>query len=49
MEKNTGLLNKVIDLERKNIPISATLIRNDYIKESKYIENFIYSDIIKKN
>lgn len=41
--------NRLVDLERKNIPISATLIRNDYIKESKYIENFIYSDIIKKN
>lgn len=41
--------NRLVDLERKNIPISATLIRNDYIKERKYIENFIYSDIIKKN
>lgn len=41
--------NRLVDLERKNIPISATLIRNDYIKESKYIENFICSDIIKKN
>lgn len=41
--------NRLVDLERKNIPISATLIRNDYIKESKYIENFVYSDIIKKN
>lgn len=41
--------NRLVDLERKNIPISATLIRNDYIKESKYIENFIYLDIIKKN
>ncbi len=41
--------NRLVDLERKNIPISATLIRKDYIKESKYVENFIYSDIIKKN
>ncbi len=41
--------NRLVDLERKNIPISATLIRKDYLKESKYIEKFIYSDIIKKN
>lgn len=41
--------NRLVDLERKNIPISATLIRKDYIKESKYVENFIYSDIIRKN
>ena len=41
--------NRLVDLERKNIPISATLIRKDYLKESEYIEKFIYSDIIKKN
>ena len=41
--------NRLVDLERKNIPISATLIRKDYLKESKYIEKFIYSDIINKN
>ena len=41
--------NRLVDLERKNIPISATLIRKDYLKESKYIEKFIYTDIIKKN
>lgn len=40
--------NRLVDLERKNVPISATLIRKDYLKESEYIENFIYLDIIKK-
>lgn len=40
--------NRLVDLERKNIPISSTIIRKNYKENSKYIENFIYSDLNKK-
>lgn len=40
--------NRIVDLERKNIPISSTIIRKNYKENSKYIENFIYSDLNKK-
>lgn len=40
--------NRLVDLERKNIPISSTIIRKNYKENSNYIENFIYSDLNKK-
>lgn len=40
--------NRIVDLERKNIPISSTIIRKNYKENSNYIENFIYSDLNKK-
>lgn len=40
--------NRLIDLERKKIPISSTIVRENYEENSKYIENFIYLDLNKK-
>lgn len=40
--------NRLIDLERKKIPISSTIVRENYEKSSKYVENFIYLDLNKK-
>lgn len=37
--------NRIVDLERKIIPISSTQIRKDYKNHSEYIEKFIFSDI----
>ena len=37
--------NRVVDLERRNVPISATQIRKNYELNYKYIESFILSDI----
>lgn len=40
--------NRIVDLERKQIPISSTMVRKNYEENSKYIENFIYSDLNKR-
>ncbi len=37
--------NRIVDLERKTIPINATKIRNNYNENKEYIENFILSDL----
>lgn len=36
--------NRIVDLERKNIPINAETIRNNYEKNSKYLEDFVLHD-----
>ena len=41
--------NRIVDLERKNIPINATKIRNNYYENKEYIENFILSDLLNRN
>lgn len=43
-----NIKNRVVDLERKQIPISSTMVRKNYEENSKYIENFIYSDLNKR-
>ena len=37
--------NRIVDLERKNIPINATEIRKNYNENKEYIENFILLDL----
>lgn len=43
-----NIRNRIVDLERKQIPISSTIVRKNYEENSKYIENFIYSDLNKR-
>ncbi len=43
-----NIRNRIVDLERKQIPISSTMVRKNYEENSKYIENFIYSDLNKR-
>lgn len=37
--------NRLVDIEKKQIPISASLIRADLNTNSKYLENTVYSDL----
>ena len=37
--------NRMIDLERKMIPVSSSLIREDCENNSKYMEKFVVSDL----
>ena len=37
--------NRIVDLERKQIPIHAIDIRQDAKKNEKYLERFVYSDL----
>ena len=39
--------NRIVDLERKNIPINAETIRNNYKENSKYLEDFVLYDCQK--
>ncbi len=41
--------NRIVDLERKKVPVSATILREGYEENSKYIEGFIYSELNKKS
>ena len=43
-----NIRNRIVDLERKQSPISSTMVRKNYEENSKYIENFIYSDLNKR-
>ncbi len=40
-----GIENRIVDLERKTIPINATEIRKNYDENKKYIERFILLDL----
>lgn len=40
--------NRIVDIERKRFPISSTIVRKNYKENSKYIENFIYTELNKK-
>jgi len=44
-----NIKNRVVDLERKRIPINATIIRNNYYEYKDYIEKFILSDLRNSN
>lgn len=39
-----NIKNRVVDLERKNIPINAETIRNNYEKNTNYLEDFVLQD-----
>ena len=41
--------NRIVDLNRKTIPISASKIRNNYEENSRYIEDFVMTDIKSVN
>lgn len=41
--------NRLIDLDKKVIPINSTKIRNNYEANKEYIENFIYLRLKKDN
>lgn len=40
-----NIKNRTIDIERKNIPICATKIRENYKENSNYLEDFVLDDI----
>ena len=42
--KYLNITNRVVDLERRNIPINAEKIRNNYEENSKYLEEFVLYD-----
>ena len=37
--------NRLVDIEKKQVPISASLIRSDLNTNSKFLENMVYSDL----
>lgn len=39
--------NRIVDKERKNVPISATTIRKDYTENRQYMENIVFERIKK--
>lgn len=41
--------NRLVDFNRTKYPITATSIRKDYNKEIKYLEDFVYKDLKRKN
>ena len=43
------LKNRLVDIEKKVIPIGATKIENNFICNKKYIEEFIIKDLRKLN
>lgn len=47
--KYLNITNRIVDIEKKQIPISATAIRSNLNSNSNYLENNVYSDIIKYN
>lgn len=43
--KKISIENRMVDLERKMIPVSSSLIREDCENNSKYMEKFVVSDL----
>ncbi len=41
------IVDRRVDMERKNYPISATKVRNDVETNKKYLEDIVYKDIKK--
>ena len=39
--------NRIIDLDKKIVPINATEIRKNYKQKSQYLENFVFYDLEK--
>ncbi len=42
-----NIKNRIVDLERRNIPINAKKIRNNYEENSKYLEDFVLNECKK--
>ena len=42
-----NIVDRRVDMERKNYPISATKVRNDVETNKKYLEDIVYKDIKK--
>lgn len=40
-----SIKNRIIDIEKKIVPISATQIRQNYEQNKQYLEKFIYMDL----
>lgn len=40
-----NIKNRIVDIEKATIPISATSLRNNLEDNKKYLEDFIYKDI----
>ena len=43
--KYLNIKNRVIDIERKTVPINATKIRENYENNEKYLEKFIFCEL----
>ncbi len=43
--KYLNIENRIVDKERKCVPISATLIRKDYTENRQYMENIVFERI----
>lgn len=41
--------NRIVDIERKNVPINAETIRNDYQNNQKFIEKFVLEDCTNRD
>lgn len=39
--------NRIIDLDKKIVPVNATEIRKNYKQKSQYLENFVFYDLEK--
>ena len=48
MSKALGCADRRIDIARKTLPVSATVIRNDPFQYRKYISDIVYRDMIVK-
>jgi HTH-type transcriptional regulator, transcriptional repressor of NAD biosynthesis genes len=46
MSKALGAINRAVDEARKQVPISATSIRNNPFANRKFISSFVYKDLI---
>lgn len=44
-----NITNRLVDIEKKQIPISASIIRNDVEKSSNYLEHNVYDDLKRFN
>lgn len=44
-----NITNRVVDIKKKQIPISATAIRSNLNGSLNYLENNVYKDLIKYN
>ena len=42
-----NIINRVVDLKRKKVPINAQIIRSNYENNSKYLEDFVLEDCKK--
>jgi HTH-type transcriptional regulator, transcriptional repressor of NAD biosynthesis genes len=48
MSQALGSVNRVVDMDRKKIPISGTLIRNNPLIYKKYMDPIVFNDVARK-